>query len=151
MSFILDDGILYKKINNELILLSSDEIFDAYYKSEQLDIFDNLGNKIDLRISKISLNTKIEFTKGDGFIESKIYAIRRGNYYPVMSIDNHFINYCIVDNSWFYLNGDIQLYKEEISSLNIPSELKLSYLEYMNLSRDPFGMYSYIKALLVLS
>lgn len=135
MNIIYNDGLLYRKGLNGLEYLSADEVFNEYYKLGTLQINNN-DIVENLKVSKISLNTKIKFLKVADDINCCAFALRRGVEYPIKIYMDKFADYCIIDNCLFYLNGDIIILKEEIKKLGFNSECVFSYIEYMNITRE---------------
>ncbi len=133
MKYYLDNGLLFTDIqcNN---VVSSINIYDAL-ESEDIIVYDKLDKEVNFRFSNICLSTELSFSKSNNEIEVSIRACKRDKYYDVSSFYNRFLDYIVINNVWYYLNGDINIYKEVLAQLNIDNEKILNYKQFMNVTR----------------
>lgn len=133
MKYYLSNGLVYKNKDLNKIIYSNDIYNDL--SQNEIIVCDLNDNEIEFRFSHISLNTKMYFEKYINKIKVSVKCIKKNDEYSVEYINDKFIDYCIINNTWYYLNGSILIYKELIKELSINNETLLSYKEFMNFNR----------------
>lgn len=133
MKYYLNNGLIYRDKNLKEIVCSNDIYNDL--SQSKISIYDVNDIELEFRFSQISLSTKIYFEKCINKIKVLAKCIKRNIEYNVECINDKFIDYCIINNTWYYLNGAIEIYKELVMELNINSETLLSYKDFMNFNR----------------
>lgn len=133
MKYYLNNGLIYKDKSLKEIVYSNDIYNDL--SQNEISIYDMNDIEIEFRFSQISLSTKIYFEKCINKIKVLGKCIKRNIEYDIECINEKFIDYCIINNTWYYLNGSIEIYKELVRELNINSETLLSYKDFMNFNR----------------
>lgn len=133
----INSGQMYLKINDKKICPSAQEL----YKSKDVYLLD--GNRLSspfeelgIQYNSIGLNTILEFNIKENEISLVLYAIKRGEKFKVNVNDNKIADYIIINNSWYYLSGNYDLYVNIISKFNINLSENIPFNDYMILIRE---------------
>jgi len=120
--YLIKDNVIFKENSGEAIILSAVDIYDS---KEHLE---NLG----LSFSKLSLEGKIVFSFKDAHIVVSLVAIKNNDKYDVKTVNRKFLDYIIINNTWYYLTFDNESFNKIIDKLRINIDEKLDFNQYLN-------------------
>ena len=88
----------------------------------------------DIRFSKVGSPVEVLLENDEaGKIYLRIIAKRRGNSVPVDIVKGNVIDHCVIDGTWFFLQGKIGDIQEIVSSVGILSDGEISIRQYVKL------------------
>ena len=102
--YLIKDDVIFKENRGETIVLSAVDIYDL---KEHLE---NLG----LSFSKLSLEGKIVFSFKDAHIVMSLVARKNNDEYGVKTVNRKFLDYIIINNTWYYLTFDNESFNKII-------------------------------------
>ncbi len=88
--------------------------------------FSSVGIPIKCRIENAEENT----------IAVKLFCLKSGQEIPVDTVDGQIIDHCILNNSWFYVNGNVDGLNRVFSQLNIKQPENISVKQFIGLVRS---------------
>ena len=93
----------------------------------------------DIRFSKVGAPIKVVLTNsGNSDIEISILTTRRGITSQVDIVDGYIINQCVVNNTWFFLNGPVNELQEMLKAANITANGVISMRQYLKFLEQEF-------------
>lgn len=107
----------------------------------------------EIRFSFIGAPLKCILTNDEsGQIYLRLTAAKRGKLVEVGFEDDHLIDHCIIDNTWYQVTGNIIAVEEALSSADIHSTGAISLKQYVKLAeQDSFSEVSHFENLVNLS
>lgn len=135
------------KIENNVIVFTPNEYEKIYPSAKELYVqkerYTYKGKEyilpfegLNIKFNSIGLNTKLEFNIIDGKISIDLYAIKGSEKYKVNHFNNYFMDYIIIDETWYYLSGNYNIYIEIIKKHNINELNNLNFNQYMLIVRE---------------
>lgn len=129
--------IVFTPNDNDRIYPNSKELYGATEKYTYEDNnYISPSKGLNIKFNTIGLNTKLEFNIIEGKIFVNLYAIKNFLQYNVESLNGYFLDYIIIDKTWYYLTGYYNIYKEIIEKFNVDVSKCLSFNQYMLITRE---------------
>ena len=91
------------------------------------------NNKWGIRFSKLGLNVVFKISLIESKIRIGFFAVKSNNEYPITSKDGDYLDYIIIDNTWYYLAGQYEEIIECLNKVNIHADSNINFPQYMKL------------------
>lgn len=138
MEWLTDNNLLSLKVNENTIFIPDAA---SIYEALKTEVFEFNNEKIKLptetiRFAKIGgLNCLLTIDLSEDNIKLLLAVTKNDTTYFVPFIDNHFVDNILINNTWYFLTGNFQSYKDILSKISVNPDSSISYKDYMELSK----------------
>lgn len=135
MIWKIEEGIIVGIENNKKVYPETKHIFNA---SNFIEI-DGCNYEFDLNLSYSKIaSKKVYFALGyeHEIISLKAYTKIAGKECDIRFFNDHYVDYIIVNNKWYYLDSIINEISKILQKLDIIPDSPLSFLQYLGLVKE---------------
>lgn len=135
--WIIADHHLAIESEESVYHLLADDIFSYAFESEHslpisnspVDVFPGF------RFSKVGspIHCRLSFDKEKNAILFSAFTIRKKKEITVDIIEAQIIDQCVLENEWFYINGEVDEVNSLLSELNIQENGIISFKQYLSI------------------
>lgn len=122
---IIDD-IVYEKKDDTFSLLTATQIYDLGAE---------MGER-GIRLSKLSLDAKIQFEFQNDEIFVMLSVKKNGVEFFIKKNGSHFLDYAIISGVWYYLSFDNAFFNSIIEKEKIDISKSITFGEYLSLKKS---------------
>lgn len=91
----------------------------------------------DVYFSSVGIPIKCSIVNGsENTIALKLYCLKSGKEIPVDIADGFIVDHCIFNNTWFYVNGNVEGLNNAFSKLEIKNINNISVKQFIGLIRN---------------